>query len=277
LEPFDPVEVAALLHEAVESDWWALTALRGDQLWRESVAARAVGLYRRSWPLIARSQALHCDDDVSLGTDHRLIDLALALIGDVADVYAFMAEDWGSNEPPPGLAVMPKLGFDWLIRENGLDVWAAGLGYPLELPEEIEDFDLPVADESVSREEQATRVASDFVQLARHYDNVMALRVVYANPDVARVFGGDPRNASARRIAVTVAWSGWVAQHLDGEAQPLAVAALWMARAEFVISWESGSEEEVFPSIEQLREFLRRTEADVLTEEHGGNLDAAFR
>jgi hypothetical protein len=80
-----------------------------------------------------------------------------------------------------------------------------------------------------------------------------------------------------RRIAVAVAWSGWVAQHPDGEAQPLAVAAPWMARAEFVISSESNSEEEVFPSIEHLREFLLRTEADLWTDEHGGNLDAAFR
>ena len=242
--PIDASEpgVAALLAQALSDDaWWQrFAACPDDQEWRDSLAARALELYRQTVRIIQpRASAVASEP----------VDRAAAILREIADACAVQSHRWTVDERA-GLRIPTRAQIERAIRAHDLDGWARGLGCPLALGKR------KVTKEPWRSEGEASKaaLAAQFSTAVTLYERVLEAREV---PRAWSLLAADVfRRAACREIGVARGLLNQVRGQLEPGAEPVAYATLLMIEMFFVASRAETPDEPLFPGAEYLRELL---------------------
>jgi hypothetical protein len=253
-------DLAALLAETLaDAAWWTKFAESpANGRWSKLMVARAVALYARTGPVIET----RINEPKA-----EAIDRAVGVLREVADAAAMRSRRWtpaGGKEPRiPTRAVI-----ELMIRLDDVDDWAAELGHPLDLPESgVPDEVWPLEDPPPELQ------PDDFISV---WDSIAETFDVFVNAreDLSEYGEGEHRETLREVVCELIdgarSWVPWARGHLATDAEPLAVACLFMAQGMFVVAWEASDRAPVFPSVGFLREFLGGTGALDWLAEQGG-------
>lgn len=245
-------ELAAVFADTINgSDCWRWFEAIDTQPSPTHMAQRAIELYRLTQPWTLTDE----------GDGGDPAQAAAGMVRDVADGYAMLARtltsEQRSTQPLPERAMSQRA---QLIRAFGVDEWAAGLGYQLDLPQPSEGAGDTDPDEqpraptgTTARQSVEAFVRFSLSSLYR-YD----LLTVAADSAVARdVLGESFKETAAYGIAQARRWARR-AIVIDPDAYGLAVANPLIAQGFFLACYGVvTSRATVFPSITGLRDLLR--------------------
>lgn len=239
-----------------DGSYWTIFEGRNQRFATEDLAERAIRLYLVSEPL-----AISTD-----GGRPTAADVAAALVRDVADGYALLAGDWTPAEraqlPLPTEAEDGRLE---LIREFGVDEWAANHGHPLRTasrtptPRHTREASAP--GEGFDVEEFDRRLGRTTMRLACVYELARVLADTTGGRQALRhkVFRGLAihflRSARTTLRALAIADEG-------DERAAILVAHRFIAQGLFTASHSRlGASADLFPPPESLQALLRESGA----------------
>ncbi|HET7047616.1 MAG TPA: tetratricopeptide repeat protein, partial [Solirubrobacteraceae bacterium] len=241
-------DLAASFAEVInDGDCWRWFDTTDDELPRDTMAERAIDLYRLTEPWALADDDAACD----------AAQFAAAIVRDIADGYAMLTRpvtaDQRRSMPFPQRAESARA---QLIRTFGADTWAAKHGHPLLLPEP--DQDAENTDRCEGQPPQAGgRTPEAFLRFfltAAYTHDLVALacdsRTVRQALRDAR-FG----QRAAQQISEARRWARRVTIHMPPEAAGVAIASLLMNQAFFVASQGAiSSSADLFPATALLRD-----------------------
>jgi hypothetical protein len=249
----EEADLARLLAETLADDalWASMTS--PDTRSRHGLARRAIRLYRRTWPIIAKRP------------DESPLTAALSVVREIAALAAHHSYPWTQEERVEFRLKKlqdPRKIVELWIRLYDLQVWAAGLGSPLDVKGgPVTDSDIP---EDVWLD-PAERVddrdaARDVATVLDVYTGILATR---DDPSIqSSLTSSEWRRGycalviHARRMLI------YGQSHLPAEAQLALTANVLAADALFVATYEPDGE--LFPTEEYLQWLLNPEARDWL-------------
>jgi hypothetical protein len=253
-DPGSERALALLLGEVLADEplWRELAAPRSDP--STLLAVRAVELYLTTGRVL--------EEDLDLDPEAPMVRAIAALRG-IADVASVVSYERTAFVKAGGV-IPPQSAFEWLIRVENLDDWAAELGCRLplrggaELPDEVWPRTDP-PDGRISTTdflETWTQVSGTYGGwLARFDDDArfgehLSSMIADGSPSVEQF-----REGAAGILRTVRALMPWARRNLPADAEPVAVAALLISQSLFVLGWHTPAE--LLPSPAYLSEMLR--------------------
>lgn len=262
-EPVPEAALAALLADVLaDRGFWSEYERAASRESASAIARRAASLYLATGAFIQENRYLDPEGQVAK---------AIAALREIADwaALASYAPAYRSEE-----AVVPtRAAFEWLIRLDGVDDWAADLGYRL-----------PIADEELPEDvwpkvEPDDAEVGDFLNLwatfSRAYEKLVDPSLQKTWPRLVAEGGHSIeqlRESTANFIYGARANLVWAHGNLPVSVQPLAVAGVLMMETMFAATWEWPEDGVIPPGQDVISELLRESEALDWLVEQGGEI-----
>lgn len=214
---------------------------------RQSLAAEAVRVYEATAPAFAAADS---------GADDHFAQ-AIWVIRDIGDRCAVLSKEWTAKDLRQWVNLPDRAGIEDSIRSTGLDQWAGELGFPPELRTTGEE---PLAQGTFSRHWKLRttrrRIADEFVAIESTYRKILEIRRA-EGPDWFKEHTSAMKTSTAY-IAGARNDVLWAATMEDGGALVVAEALLLVGQGVFVATHAPPEVAEIFPTTDDLSEFLRR-------------------
>lgn len=264
-EPVSEAALAGLLADVLaDSQYWAGYETATSDVAVRAIGRRAADLYYATGLFIEQNRLLD-----PAGSQGKAVGKAIAAMREIADwaVLVSYSDDYRTGE-----SVVPsRRAFEWLLRLDDVDSWAAKLGYRLSIADEIE---LP--DEMwTNLAERDLPEVEDFLgawgHLARAYEKVLdpsrrdqwERLAAEAGPSIEGL-----RESTADLIFGARVCLVWAQGKLPVLVQPLAVAGVLMMQSMFAATWVLPDEGIVVPAPDVIIETIRGSDAlDWLSEQ----------
>jgi len=253
-----PETLAELLSETLnDGELWGMLAV-----WkttpaseRDRLAAQAYELYAKTAPFLG--VLFDGERDWDEAEPMLVAAMAIRVLADAAAItsHDWQADEWGGSFQPP-----ERERVEAMIRIFGVAEWAAALGSPLQLHTPVEfEGDLLRSDLVGSDDGQTARLAIDVAAGLKLYGHVMDN---LSSPPLRQFLRSERfRETALKVIGGGRWWVFWTRQNASLEAQDAAVVLSLMAEAMFIVSVPYHREGDLVPTKQQVREFLRDTDA----------------
>jgi tetratricopeptide (TPR) repeat protein len=257
-QPAPESQLAATVADVFNGgDCWRWFEASNDELPLGLMAERAIELYRLSEPWLFSD-----GDAASLAAT-----AAAGMLRDIADGYALLSRPVGPREREalPLPTRQPEDKRTQLVRDLGIDEWAADLGYPLALPDCTSDTDAIEAGEQLLEqtraevEDSTERFLAYFLTSAHAYDLLCAL----ADSESGRHALQDEnlKNYATWQLKRARKWVRWYGPQVQ-DAAGAALASLFIAQGFFLASHGAiPTRAALFPDPSTLRFLLHETGA----------------